>query len=610
MHALSHSLAHRPPPATRPRIRWQPYSASLQSSLSSRPSPVSYLNTPASSVSSPPTSALSVCELERLRLSLPTLPKTPNDIHLRDIQKKYVTGLVGQLSARILPLFSLSALFSDQAVKSLSEIWNPKDIPSVFLTSSRATVVIPLAHDPSLLINKSNSFHHRITQLPSPSTPSTQRSPSSPPPSTSSNGSRKSDSSTSSVHRRNTLVPIKGFVHEVLKRSRTSGNVLETALCYLEAIRSKIPELVRQDQLGSQDDSVSSSRISQGDIDLNEYMDIDTTTRSIAAAPISEDNDETAPQVPPPLSKLSISQKPKAPSPPLQPLPPLPSPLLCPRRAFLASLILASKFTQDKCYSNRAWAKLSGLPPREIGRCERALGDALEWRLWVGKLPTSSTSSSPSANGRAVVRSQSDGDLLSGSKSTSGWRALPSPTRTSEPGLPYQPSTHRGLRRCATLPATAYSEPTSSAIAVPFTDPFSESVNDTVSPESMVCMTPTYSTTHSQPDKVLPSPSLATPTLTFSPSSTESSSGDRTIQMNSFIDEPTATSTFVKSGCFVPITNDNEKSSSPRWGGGGNVAAGYPNATYAFVNPYDSSHGIGSDFYQAMHPYTVEVYPI
>ncbi|KAF9070129.1 hypothetical protein BDP27DRAFT_1177359, partial [Rhodocollybia butyracea] len=55
----------------------------------------------------------------------------------------------------------------------------------------------------------------------------------------------------------------------------------------------------------------------------------------------------------------------------------------CPRRAFLASLILASKFTQDKCYSNRAWAKLSGLPPREIGRCERALGDALDWRLWV-----------------------------------------------------------------------------------------------------------------------------------------------------------------------------------------------------------------------------------
>ncbi|KAI0092927.1 hypothetical protein BDW22DRAFT_1300333, partial [Trametopsis cervina] len=55
----------------------------------------------------------------------------------------------------------------------------------------------------------------------------------------------------------------------------------------------------------------------------------------------------------------------------------------CPRRTFLACLILASKFLQDRSYSNKAWAKLAGLPPREIGRCERAVGEALEWRLWV-----------------------------------------------------------------------------------------------------------------------------------------------------------------------------------------------------------------------------------
>jgi len=127
-------------------------------------------------------------------------------------------------------------------------------------------------------------------------------------------------------------------------------------------------------------------------------MDLDLT---LATAPIANDNNETAPLVLPSLSKPFMSEedftrKPKAPSPPLQPLLPPPSPLLCPHQAFLASLIFASKFTQDKCYSNRAWAKLSGLSPREIGRCERALGDALEWRLWVGKLPNpSSTSTSP-----------------------------------------------------------------------------------------------------------------------------------------------------------------------------------------------------------------------
>ncbi|KZP20480.1 hypothetical protein FIBSPDRAFT_670601, partial [Athelia psychrophila] len=55
----------------------------------------------------------------------------------------------------------------------------------------------------------------------------------------------------------------------------------------------------------------------------------------------------------------------------------------CLCRTFQASLMLASKFTQDRCYSNKAWAKLSGLPPREIGRCKCALGDALDWRLWL-----------------------------------------------------------------------------------------------------------------------------------------------------------------------------------------------------------------------------------
>ncbi|KAF8172636.1 hypothetical protein K438DRAFT_1611817, partial [Mycena galopus ATCC 62051] len=62
----------------------------------------------------------------------------------------------------------------------------------------------------------------------------------------------------------------------------------------------------------------------------------------------------------------------------------------CPRQAFLTfltSLILASKFTQDKCHSNCAWAKLSSLLAREISHCECVLGDALDWRLWVSKWP-------------------------------------------------------------------------------------------------------------------------------------------------------------------------------------------------------------------------------
>ncbi|KAG8725928.1 hypothetical protein FRC10_007767 [Ceratobasidium sp. 414] len=62
-----------------------------------------------------------------------------------------------------------------------------------------------------------------------------------------------------------------------------------------------------------------------------------------------------------------------------------PSPLTDPRRTFLASLVLASKFLLDKAPSNKAWAKLTGLEALEVGKCERALGTALDWRLWVGQ---------------------------------------------------------------------------------------------------------------------------------------------------------------------------------------------------------------------------------
>jgi len=125
----------------------------------------------------------------------------------------------------------------------------------------------------------------------------------------------------------------------------------------------------------------------------------------------------------------------------------LPSPLLCPRRAFLASLILASKFSQDKCYSNRAWAKLSGLPPREVGRCERALGQALDWRLWVGKSsPMSSTTTLPV---RAVQKCHSEPSILSTPSSQ-----VPQELSDKRVSVP----THQtSLRRCSTAPETTFS---------------------------------------------------------------------------------------------------------------------------------------------------------
>ncbi|KIY49005.1 hypothetical protein FISHEDRAFT_73068 [Fistulina hepatica ATCC 64428] len=95
--------------------------------------------------------------------------------------------------------------------------------------------------------------------------------------------------------------------------------------------------------------------------------------------------------------------------------PDLPSPLLGPRRAFLTSLIVTSKFTMDKCYSNRyrAWAKLAGIPAREIGRCECALTQALDWHFGVGHHSTLNVETSQVQQpvvhySRMLVKSQSE----------------------------------------------------------------------------------------------------------------------------------------------------------------------------------------------------------
>ncbi|CAE6474411.1 unnamed protein product [Rhizoctonia solani] len=54
------------------------------------------------------------------------------------------------------------------------------------------------------------------------------------------------------------------------------------------------------------------------------------------------------------------------------------------RRVFLAALVLACKFVFDKPYDNRSWSLISGLGSRDIGECERVVGDVLSWRLWIG----------------------------------------------------------------------------------------------------------------------------------------------------------------------------------------------------------------------------------
>ncbi|KAF8135672.1 hypothetical protein EV363DRAFT_1212356 [Boletus edulis] len=479
---VAHSFPHRGSPSTsHTRVRWQPYHASIQS-IPPRSSPLAYFVTPASSTASVSPSPRAFSETDRPRHP----PHPSREYKLRDLQKsKFALSLV------------------DQAVKALCDIWPQQDIPTVFLTSDRP-VVPPMSGSDQLYPTNTLHSTSRNTHLPSPISPTTQHTPVTSPVSP-----HASQAILYSQHHQCETAPMKGFVHEVIRRSRTSGSVLQTALCYLEAIRSKVPDLVREeDQAFSSSSPVVSDndRISQGEVGVDYESDlgspapsIDTLSSDIPLATVRIDSilqeaDASfalepgldADKVPVYKSKTDDS---------LPPLPPLPSPLLCPRRTFLASLILASKFMQDRCYSNRAWAKLSGLPPREIGRCERALGEALEWRLWVGKLPAAQSTS-----GRALTKCKSESNI----------HFSENPPLAIDAGLPSPPGPRiSSLRRSATLPAgTLY-----------FDGPCVNGINNT------------------SPTAYSSSPS--TPGLSYSPTPTESSLGDRTVQMTTFMDVST-----------------------------------------------------------------------
>ena len=116
IHAVSHSLPHRGPGASRTRTRWQPYASTVQLPGIQR-SPSVYLHTPASSVSSasPPTVLLHpICDLERLKVSHP--PPPPIASPLREAQKtKYAAKLVGECLSALAVFFSPSSPYRFKA---------------------------------------------------------------------------------------------------------------------------------------------------------------------------------------------------------------------------------------------------------------------------------------------------------------------------------------------------------------------------------------------------------------------------------------------------------------------------------------------------------------
>lgn len=57
--------------------------------------------------------------------------------------------------------------------------------------------------------------------------------------------------------------------------------------------------------------------------------------------------------------------------------------LLCKKRTFLACLILAAKFSQDKNYSMKSWSVISGLPAKDLVANETVVLKALDYNLFI-----------------------------------------------------------------------------------------------------------------------------------------------------------------------------------------------------------------------------------
>ncbi|PLB49161.1 G1/S-specific cyclin Pcl5 [Aspergillus steynii IBT 23096] len=111
------------------------------------------------------------------------------------------------------------------------------------------------------------------------------------------------------------VLPLRTFIQETLRRSRTSYSTLQVALYYLIKIKPHVPSHdLTQDQ---------------------------TRSKPVCRA------------------------------------------MQCGRRMFLAALILASKYLQDRNYSARAWSKISGLNTVEINQNELMFLQAVDWKLHI-----------------------------------------------------------------------------------------------------------------------------------------------------------------------------------------------------------------------------------
>lgn len=163
--------------------------------------------------------------------------------------------------------------------------------------------------------------------------------------------------STSSSSSDRSVLPLRHFIKEVLRRSRSTCSTLQTALYYIHKSRDAIRHRVKDaDEARAE---LLRLRSSSGEISWHAH-----SSSSSSGIPGAE-HIQLAPR-----TAAALLAKTR-------------DPVLCGRRMFLAALICASKFLQDRTYSNRAWSKISSLPVKEINANEKAFLELMDYNLYV-----------------------------------------------------------------------------------------------------------------------------------------------------------------------------------------------------------------------------------
>lgn len=141
------------------------------------------------------------------------------------------------------------------------------------------------------------------------------------------------------------VMSTRNFIHEILKRSKTTFCTLQVSLFYLFRVKNAVHDRIRRRRCRN-----------------NNSDDQLVLPPSPPSSQSSSDEEEDN----------NISER-------------LDDLMCCGRRMFLASLMVASKYLHDKNYRNKAWAKISGLGIQEINAAEMAFLRLIDYKLHVSK---------------------------------------------------------------------------------------------------------------------------------------------------------------------------------------------------------------------------------